>query len=354
MILFIFLLFAEWQLHDLNFYEPLTRREVLLRPDGEIYVLYFADATIKQFSADGSVSKKIATKGQGPGELVYPDHMFFQGNQLFVHDLGNDSISVYMANGDFSHRLTLPTTRLVPVKTTSGWVTGAWRSQHAPDALSDLTISDLQFKNQRVIMRVAGRGEIGKFAVEGDQTEYTPVSPTPRMAVSPDGAIVALAEANDFRIHIIDANSAQVTHVIERREPKIPFDVEWAEIRLNEVKQMRPNHKYKINYPEYFPAIRSMSFSPEGWLEINRWIGSPHQNNHAIFLDLQGREIKRDLSWEQALRLVGYWKDWAYVLTFDSSREEAQILRCRRSEVKAFMQAHPDSDIEKTHRVFSR
>ena len=347
-------LFHDWQIEETGIFEPLTRREVLLTPTGEIYILNFAEALIRRFAADGTLQNNIGRKGEGPGEFRYPVAMFFNKGQLYVHDVGNDAISVFTAEGSFIKRLRLPGSKTVPVKTLNGWVTGAWRAEFSPEATSEVVISDEAFSVQKALFKVRGRGQIGKFAVSGGLTEYTPVYPTPKMAVSPDGTTVAVSDAEIFKIHIIDVPSRSVVNIIEKTWLPVPFDGDWADIRLLEVKAMRPNQQYKVNYPEYFPAIRSLSFSPEGWLEIDRWVGAPHLNHHPIYLDREGREIKRKLTWAQVNRLVGYWENWAYILGYDSRRDEATVLRCPKDGLREFMQENPIEILEKTHRVINR
>lgn len=46
-------------------------------PDGNIYVYDMADAYIKVYSPEGKFLKKIAGKGQGPGEIQRIDDVSF-------------------------------------------------------------------------------------------------------------------------------------------------------------------------------------------------------------------------------------------------------------------------------------
>ena len=56
---------------------------------------------IKMFSPEGKFIKIIGQKGQGPGDLMWPASICYNGKYMIVWEQGNDRFSFFSENGDF-------------------------------------------------------------------------------------------------------------------------------------------------------------------------------------------------------------------------------------------------------------
>jgi len=63
----------------------------------------YVDNSIKEFSADGTLIKVIATKGSGPGEVIKPYAMDFdkKNNRLYCADQGNNRFVIFSGDGQY-------------------------------------------------------------------------------------------------------------------------------------------------------------------------------------------------------------------------------------------------------------
>jgi len=74
---------------------------VRLLPDGRVAVVDRGSATIRLFGEDGVFEREIGRRGQGPGELRYPNALWSVGaDTLVVYDSGNQRLSRFRTSGE--------------------------------------------------------------------------------------------------------------------------------------------------------------------------------------------------------------------------------------------------------------
>ena len=180
---------------------------------------------------------------------------------------------------------------------------------------------------------------------EGVQAVYAPVSTSPIMCVSLDGKTAYLNEGDRFQIHVIDTAKGEVIQTLTRTEPRIPFDTDWADERFAQIQERMPSQQQNISfdkaYPDYFPVVREMAFSPDNQLVVNRWMGKPDDRDHAICLDAAGQEIPLTWSWSNISRYCGSYDGYAYVTVFNQEREEAGVAKIPLEKAQLFLTDNP-------------
>ncbi len=336
-----------WRLDDTGALRPFDPAGVVTAPNGDIYLLLRDEVLIKRYNAGGALLKTFAGKGKGPGELQMPFRLFFQDETLYVLDIMAAAVSLYRADGSFMERIRLAERKLDAVVVRDGWVYGDWNQfQYDADAAARVWWSDARFQNPLTLFSVVGRGAKGTFSNDGVTSVYSPVSATPHIAVNREGTRVYVADASGFRVRVIDPKARKVIREITRQEPTLEFNPDWADVRLNQVKAMMPEIKFKTNYPEYFPIIRSMWVHPEGWLVFDRWTREPATHHDPLVLDEFGNEVRGELSWEALRRWVASSPDWAYVCAYDAKRGEITLLRCPKNQVALVVSRTPSGEEE--------
>lgn len=333
---------ATWRLDDSGALRAFDPGAVITAPNGDLYLLLRDEALIKRYNAEGALLKTFAGKGEGPGELRMPFRLFFQDDVLYVSDILAAAVSLYRADGTFIERVRLGERKLDAVKVANGWVYGDWNQfQYDADAAARVWWADARFQNALTLFSVKGRGAKGTFSNDGVTSVYSPVSATPRIAVNREGTRVFVADGQGFRIRVIDPLAKKVIREIRREEPTLEFNPDWADVRLNEVKAMMPDIKFKTNYPEYFPIIRGMWIHAEGWLVIDRWTREPATDHDPLVLDERGKEIRPTLSWQALTRWVASSPAWAYVNAYDPKRREMTLIRCPKDKVMEVIDQYP-------------
>ncbi len=337
-----------WKIEDTGIYQPLRTSEVGVRPNGEVLILNFPEAHITRYNDRGEKMGVIGAKGKGPGEMTYPLDFYLEGENVYVYDVLNGAISIFDVSGKFSKWIRTPSRNLSLVKVADGWVYGNWNDGNSQGKPRIFWV-DANFENSREITTLSGRGNRAgvKIEQEGSEmvAEFSPISSSPKMVVTPDGGKVFVSEAETFVIQVIDVARKEVVHTIRRNEKPIPFDEEWGLKKRAEVEGMmaQSEHNFKIKnlFPEYFPAIRDMMIDTSGRLVVDRWRGDPESKHYLIGLDEKGRERKSVQSWEVLSRTIAIQGDRAYVTAFDSEKEEAVLVKLPTSRLDRYVTENP-------------
>ncbi|MDJ0841328.1 MAG: hypothetical protein QNK37_32760 [Acidobacteriota bacterium] len=350
-LLFLLPVFAGWPLEETGVYRKLRLDEVELRPDGAVYVVDYDNALIKLFGADGNKLVTIGGKGEGPGDLLFPTSLGYEAGgktepgRLFVYDSGNYQVSIYDAGGRFLQRLRVPENIEDPIRVRDGWVYGDWDLDKKP---ARFYRADHDFGQVRAIHEIPDPGRGGGMIItrteRGVHGSFGAIRRRPHFKVDRARDRAYLVDAKRFVITVFKASTGERLRVIQRNERPMPFDNEWGEQRLLEVlenQQGITRQMVEADFPEYFPAIRSMRIDPDGYLVINRWRGNPDERFYTIVLDETGAVMNGRFSWEAVRRLVGQARGMAYVLTFDSDAEEAGITLVNPEEIESFILENP-------------
>ncbi len=117
---------AAWRINETGVFKPLRTDEVIVRPDGHVYILNFNDAKIGHYDANGKQLGTIGSKGKGPGQFTYPMQFFYDQGKLYVSDIINASVSVFKQDGTFLERIRMPHRGLSLGNSPNGWIYGSW------------------------------------------------------------------------------------------------------------------------------------------------------------------------------------------------------------------------------------
>ncbi len=231
------------------------------------------------------------------------------------------------------------------VKVSGGWVFGNWGARRY-QGTAKLLLVDNSLDNDKLVRPVSEPGNRRTWRIwrtkTGEDGSYSPINTQPHLIAAKDGTRVFLTDSLRFKIYVYD-NKGDLVHTIDRKEKRIPFDREWAEVWLREVKaglKVKVTRWEKV-YPEYFPAIREIIIDPNGNLAIDRWRGKPDKNHYPITLNMEGEELKPAYSWEALSRLLGTHGKYGYVSTWDATAEEAGFAKVLFENLDEFVKKYP-------------
>ncbi len=346
---------GDWLIPDTGVLKPLKNDEVIVTSTGKIYILNYDDVTIQSYDANGKRLCSMGFKGQGPGSLQFPWSIFHEGNTLYVHDRGTETISVFDAKCGFVRAIRLPKRGLSVYKVPGGWVHGDWIYAQNPKEPGHLVWSDDEFKTSFELLKVTEKGTASGLNVsvtDGQKVgELVLVGHTPSFAAR--GNFAYLLEANGFTLHIFDLKTKKKLKTVKRTEKAIPFDTKWAQKTLAELKESFA-FEIKLVTQDYFPIVRSMALASNGNVYVDRWVGDPENKHLILSFDMKGLALKSTPSYAAIERAVGTYQDWVYVTCYDPSKETATLARCKQKDLEAFLLAHPIDYDGPTGRTFSR
>jgi len=133
--------------------------DLIISPEGFIYILDSQDNNIKMFKKDGSFAKCIGRQGQGPGEFVRPWTISIIKDKIYVTDTGNRRIQVLSSEGNFIRSYK------IPVEYGTGLIL---------DSKANLFLNTKGFKSPKLISVYDNQGNLVREfgALEGNLIEY--------------------------------------------------------------------------------------------------------------------------------------------------------------------------------------
>jgi len=332
---------------DTDVYQPLNLSEVIVRPDGHVYILNFQEAHITEFDAEGQKIRQIGAKGKGPGEFTFPTQFFFSKNRLYVFDVLSTEVSIFDRNGTFERRIKTPDRGMTMRKLQEGWIYYANQLMQTDEPIRIFWADD-NFENPVELAEFENPGfQQGMMVMQDDNqmvAKFSPLSADPMLVTSADGNRAIIVHGEEPVILPVNQARRELGEKIKLDYKRIPFDYDWAEERLAQVKERsagRFNAKIQTNFPDYFPAFKECFALPTGGYALNRWAGRPDDIDHPIFVDEKWQETKCDLSWDALKRITGYHGDYVWVTTWDSTEEVAGLARVSLKSVNQFVAEHP-------------
>jgi len=321
--------------------------QTALAGDGSVYVLSLINYKIKKFDARGQLVKTFGGKGQGPGEFNYPTRLFIENDRIYVWDIEESRFSEFHQDGTFMAWKSPPRHGVDIVRKRGGWAYGTWVSavKSEPNAVVTLFLADEEFKQVQPIAESRGNGYGATFIAERGKSIYTPVHPVPKLEVSRDGKRIYLLSPTTLDVTIFDENGNPVGQ-LKKNMPRLPFNPDWANIRLEEVKRIYRDRTYQTSYYKEFPVVRSFLASPGGDLVFRLWTFEPHKTDKTIALRENGSASNLNLPWRDWHRWLAQDGDRVLLARVNPETELCELVWCPGTNIERFMQDHPSSDEE--------
>ena len=322
-------------------YGKLSPERVLLFPDGSLFLLG-DKAVITHFDTEGRVLKRFGGSGQGPGEFQYPSALYSDGRSLFVWD-AEGRISQFDEKGQFLRHLKPKHFGIELIRVADGWAYGNWNS--AEDSLPDYPVSvflcDGDAANPREITTTKGNGYGATFIAEGTRSIYTPVRPRARLETSRDQKSLYVVNPSRLAVRVFDARTGTMVSHFKKEMPVHPFNPDWANIRLKQVKAMYPDRTYKTNYYENFPVVRDFWVSPDDDLVFRLWTFEPHKRDTVFVCDAKGQPAETSLSWRDWRRWCATWGRKVLLIAVDQKTDENLLVWQPAEKMSSWFSANP-------------
>lgn len=343
---------GSWQYTETDIFQPIRKGEVVVHPNGSVYINNFSEATLHHVDQDGKRIRTIGRKGKGPGEFTFPRYINFTDGKLYVFDLLSAQISIFDEDGSFIERVETPDRGLSLAKGAQGWIYGTWSTFSPPGEGSDkadLIWVDDTFKNAKTILNTLDKGDSEGSRVFQDGTNvhavYAPINTRPLMVN--DSNYAYISHPTEPKIYVFDFEQQKLLAPIEFEHRPIPFDTDWADEQFEASFEGRdssdiPKSQWKKAYPEKFPAIREMFIDPDGNLVVDRWRGRPNDNHFLLTLNRKGETLENKYDHDFLNRYLGQSSDgYFYIAIFDVEEEMAGVARVSRNDAVAFAKQNP-------------
>jgi len=335
-----------------NMFEPISRNEVVVTSDGQVYLLNFQEKFIRHWDAQGKVVNTFGQKGNGPGEFNFPEGLALEGDHLYVNDLGNDQVHCFNTDGSFVESVRLPGRGLAIAKVKGGWATASFMGGLNAAGEVEVKLTDERFDNAIMVLSWPRAGMGGNIVVERNgsgtpKIPINPVDPKPYMAVGDQGRFLYICHPGEFRISVIDTQQKKVVHTIERDDNPIPFNEEYGAERLRQLKENRQGGghvaaiEFVANFPDNFPVVRNFFLSGDGYLVIEKWTAQPDKLKNNLILDRTGKDQPVPYSPDVADRVVAVQGNYGFLTMHDADDDEGYLAKCTTAQIDRVAAANP-------------
>ena len=335
---------------DTDVFQPLTKTEVVVTDSGHVYVLNTDERKIIHYGINGKKVGDIARKGQGPGEFTFPTHMFLRNENLYVLDLGNDTVNRFDLDGKYLGRASLPGHGLYVVKPMKGWLYANWRFAPDPSTPASVFWANDDLKESKELIqwpRTAAGGMMMMQAGSGGlpKVPHNPVPDRPFMVSGPEGKWVIVSQPGLLKLRVIDIEHGTVARVITRDEKPVLFNEDWGNKKVKEFKENMSRRGMKLtvepDFPEHFPLVRGLAVSQDGKIVIEKWSMEPDKVKHYLVLDRKGQDASLNYLPSHEARIMAIYGDKAYISLFNKDDQEATIAVCPTNAINRVAKEHP-------------
>ncbi len=284
-------------------------RGLAVDAEGDVYVSDTGACNIKVFDHNGRFLRALGQKGQGPGDLGWPESIEVAAKRVLVQEIENLRISIldpggkYITSapfapdegfGRFLGLRSLPDGRLVVFLERGLPIGFSGRLPDDQDQVVLLMSEDL--KTTRVIYEKKIRASC--WARNPDTNSFHrvlfPYHPKVLFAVSASGK-VAIGYNAKYQIELYNPDKGLITTLTRVHEPvrleeldkKAYFDMFQMAVYVNNVRKVLPKPPdYIVNltkFPEFLPPYRGLAFDSEGNLLVNVYTQSRAENIFDVF-----------------------------------------------------------------------
>lgn len=307
-------------------YQPLFPRHFAAGDDGSFYILDQQDHRITHYDRDLNQLRSFGKQGQGPGEFIYPDNLFYFSGKVYVQD--DAFITVFTGDGAPLQKIKKPFTgEWHP--TGKSWI--AYRRSFETETFEIVWLS-LDFSTSKILHTDTGRTIQNNTLYLGE----TPIPP----ALSKDHRWLAKVEKDRYLIHIFDTQTGETHATVKGNVTRLPYDQDWAEkMRDHLLSRLDPSltgadpATMKVNRPDFFSPVPRLIFTSDNHLHIYEQIApGKAKATHAVTID--GKRVPTiPFPEKHYYKVLMVYAGQAYIATYID--EEAGITIVPHAQVAA-------------------
>jgi len=339
--------------NELEIFEKLTPPDIAMAGDGSVYVLDKKSRKVLHFNASGKRMDDFSRKGQGPGEMEWPDGIFFHEGNVLVHE--SNRVGLFSKEGIFLKEYSnshLALGLLVPVK--NGWLSSTRRVTIEWEKPGHLMLLTEECMEDKLILEWERSKKVNQPVARKEGNTIT-------MAFNPameKDFLVANGEKAWFRstgsrdIYLIDITAKKAKKFATLPEGS-PFNTLWADEKLDGlIKKRRPSPMKFVtekNYPKRFPACRNITLGYDGLLHVEMWSKFPEKESPQLAFNMAGEQVKSTITTSHLYQILAYTPTMACVGLWDEEEEVASLAVVPIKDVLRFIEEHP---MKKTFSMF--
>jgi len=257
-------------------------KDLTLNKNNDIFVTDKNANNIKVFSKEGKFLKLIGQKGQGPGDLLWPSYLCYNGKSIIVWENGNKRFSLFSDSGDFKKIVKLSVNiNIQSIKAhPQGFILIESEKRAKKNNDGQICLIDLYSEDFSLIRNIYEHKVLrGKYvSIPNKIYISTPYQPDVSWDISPNGNVI-IGYQKDFEILIFNIEKNKSKFIKHSYKPSLITLEDKKEV-FDSYRVVEAPGKYKdppneviskIPFPKYCPAFGKIAVDPKGYL----WIFPP-------------------------------------------------------------------------------
>lgn len=250
-----------WQ-RNLDDYDVYRTRALAVSDDGIIAMIDRDQGHVVLIDDRGTLIKRIAAKGQGPGELQRPVEIAYsQDDQTFVVlDFANSRLSKWDKNGHFVQEHPMPRPFFRPYLPKKNLIL-LTRDPFAQNLQTPTLLSfDIQKNSQTVLWQFQPKSPI-VFSKIGDHQDAGEIiwRWNPALVFGASDKLIAVAFTSESQVHLLNYQGQPISSPIGVKLPKFPISASQVESAFDLMPaNMKADLKAGLAKPDVWPAIRNI------------------------------------------------------------------------------------------------
>lgn len=301
---------GDFLIRDTEIYDILDANTLAVSDSFDFFLLNRKGFQVKCYDKTGALKFTIGSRGQGPGEFAFIYSVRYRNGIVYAFDPMQSTVQLFDANGEWLRKLPVPRSAIMSfpylIAVDDGWI-------YADPAKATLNRLDLEFQNQEVIARIPD--------FEESRFKIVPAGEALSFSYDPKESLIFYWTGGPFQIQTYSTQQHKSSHTITKRIPRVPMSKAFAEERAAYILSYRDpkgenRHRYKMEFPEFFPTIESIQIDPDGFLVV--WPGIRLQNRDAKPLVMDGHGQSQTSKWpvKHLSRIIAVDGNHAYVTAY--------------------------------------
>lgn len=350
MLLFLFCLFTEPQSQAIeldSIYKPLSISTVVIAPNKHLYVLDKVAKKILQFDEHGKAIRSFSGPGEGPGELKLPDNMVIYKDAIYVTDYYKGT-QVFNLNGEFQYSRKPKAPFLLLDIVANGWVYQITNNDTktteifwaSPDLSQEKSLISYDVPQQEMFIQLT---ETGSIAID-----FRPGQEIPTWHLGNDREHLFVFIPGSRELVVIDLMQKEIIGNLPIPFERQPMNKGWAKLQGEALKDRVTLNGKKVSVDvktttvDFFPIISDFFPGADGHLWLLDGPSEMEKTIQAAVMDYAGTELKFDIGPQDMKRIVAIDEHQATFLSFDPTREIAEIRTCRQKDLAQQLKAFPN------------
>lgn len=306
--------------------------QIVAANESYVYVLN-SENEIAILDMQGHQIKSVGGQGEGPGEFQFPRAVFADDTYFYVVEPGAVTTFVHQFSntGSFVKKIPFPRSAFFPevLKTTTGWLLGDFYAQGSAQKEAEIVIYDRDLREVGTILKAKAL-QRGWTVSENCIIKYNPAAQSVLWALDVRGERLFTVLPDSGVIQVWDVEAQKVTANFASDLKPIPFDEEWGNEQVQEMRERERACTVQADFPLVFPPIDQIRVAANNEVIVVGSQSLAGNKREVVTFDRDGRPITSAFALKDQKHFLASNSQYLFFRTYDSEADAFGIERRER------------------------